>query len=171
MERVFGEHVWEEIAANGNPQITKYEFPDNQSIVAELHKKMHAFAIVRKAYYRGDRTTASWEKLYGKDRVVEIDDTHCLPQIQAAIIGLTEGVLQPMDVEKYLRNHEVSNDNIAAAMPGLRRIKFGAQRILAENAGYHIPQKGDIFAEKTDLQPTDDALPTDQPSGDEAVWL
>lgn len=171
MERVFGEHVWEEIAANGNPQITKYEFPDNQSIVAELHKKMHAFAIVRKAYYRGDRTTASWEKLYGKDRVVEIDDTHCLPQIQAAIIGLTEGVLQPMDVEKYLRDHEVSNDNIVAAMPGLRRIKFGAQRILAENAGYHIPQKGDIFAEKTDLQPTDDALPTDQPSGDETVWL
>ena len=170
MERVFGEHVWEEIAANGHPEITKRQFPDNQSIVADLHKRAHAFVLVRKLW--NSRTRTSWEQLYGKNHVVEINDTYCLPQIQAAIIGLTEGVLQPMDVEKYLRDHEVSEDNVAVAMPGLRCVEFAAQRILKEASPYRIPQKGDIFDNKSDLQPTGEVLPTaEEDDSEEAVWL
>ncbi len=169
MERVFGENVWDEIAANGHPEVTKYGFPDNQSIVAELYKKTHAFVIICDS--RG-KTLRSWEALYGKDHVIEIYDTYCLPQIQAAIIGLTEGVLQPIDVEGYLRDHEVNDRNIEAAMPGLLRIKFAAQCGLKEASPYRIPKKGDIFVNKSDLQPTGEVLPTtEEDDGEEAVWL
>ena len=78
----------------------------------------------------------------------------------------------PMDVEKYLRDHEVSEDNIAVAMPGLWRVEFATQRILKEASPYRIPKKGDIFADKSDLQPMDEVLPTaEEDDSEEAVWL
>ena len=149
LERIYGENVWKDLADNGFGDITRRSVPDVKEVFKALHKRCHAF------YIAVGRMRNDWFEFYDPHHRVLIDDTRCLPAIEAAIIGLTEGTLQPMDVRKFLEDHQVSRDNIEAALPHLMKIKFAEQRKLQEKAGIKIPQKGDVFAKKTDLQPVD----------------
>ena len=147
IERVYGENVWKELADNGHANITRKTLPDYDDMFKALHARAHAFMISL------DGAERYFERYYDSSHRVCIEDTRCLPAIEAAIIGLTEGTLQPMDVQKFLKDHQVSAANTKEALDGLNRVKFATQRRLQKSAGIVIPQKGDIFATKTDLQP------------------
>ena len=147
IERIYGKDVWKDLADNGFPEITRKNLPDMEELMKALNQRVHAFFI------GVNRIDYDWYGLYDEGHRVEIYDTRCLPQIEAAIIGLTEGTLEPMDVEKFLRDNQVSARNINEAMPGLRKMPFAAQRMLEKASGNRIPVKGDIFATKLDIQP------------------
>lgn len=168
IERIYGDGVWKELESNGFGEISRRSLPDKEDVIEALKRRAHAFFI------SVGEVPDGWTKLYGVDHVVTIEDTYCLPQVEAAIIGLTEGTLEPMDIEKFLDSHQVSRDNIEAALPGLRRVPFAVQRTLEQQSGNIIPKKGDIFASKTDLQPISDAnagdTATKTPDA-EATWL
>ena len=147
IERVYGENVWKELADNGHADITRKTLPDYDDMFKALHARAHAFMISLKG------AEDYFERYYDDHHRICISDTRCLPAIEAAIIGITEGTLQPMEVKKFLKDHQVSERNAGQALPGLNRVMFAAQRKLQQAAGIVIPVKGDIFATKTDLQP------------------
>ena len=147
IERVYGENVWKDLADNGFPKITRSNLPDYDDMFEALHNRAHAFMIAL------DGADRHFTDCYDVAHRVNICDTACLPAIEAAIIGLTEGTLQPMKIRDFLKNHQVSAENIHAAMPGLNHVILAAQRKLEQASGNIIPKKGDIFASKTELQP------------------
>ncbi|MBR0134287.1 hypothetical protein IJM16_03405 [Candidatus Saccharibacteria bacterium] len=154
IERVYGEDVWKNLADNGHSDITRTNLPDIDDMFKALHKRAHAFVIGLGG------ATSYFSTYYDVRHRINIHDTRCLPAIEAAVIGLTEGTLQPMDLRKFLKDHQVSNANIDRAMPGLSQVELSAQRKLEQAAKIVIPKKGDIFAKKTDKQPVDaSALP------------
>lgn len=152
LERIFGENVWKRLADNGYAQIARSKLPSYDEMFAELHRRAHAF-IIGVEYapeYIGD-----YRRYYDEHHRIMINDTRCLPAIEAAVIGLTEGTLQPLDIETFLRNHQVSEQNIKAALPGLKKVVFRAQRLLEEKSKLvgGLPKAGDIFASKDDINP------------------
>ena len=168
IERIYGEKVWQELADNGHGDIDRKHLPDFDEMFAALHARAHAFII------GVGGISSSFRRYYDEQHRVEIRDTRCLPAVEAAIIGLTEGTLQPMDVKKFLRENQVSSSNIEAAVPGLSAVEFAVQRALEQKSGNVIPKKGDIFASKRDLQPVDHIdvadTPADTPT-DVNTWL
>ena len=132
---------------NGHPEITRTSRPDVYDLFKDLHKRAHAFLIEVGGHI------SDFNRFYDQAHRVCINDTRCLPAIEAAIIGLTEGTLQPMDVRQFLKDNQVSETNILRAIDGLNNVRFGVQRELEQKSGNRIPQKGDIFASKQDLQP------------------
>lgn len=147
IERIYGEDVWKDLADNGFPEITRTNLPDMDELMKALNQRVHAFFI------GVGRTSSAWYDLYDDGHRIEICNTRCLPQIEAAIIGLTEGTLEPIDIEKFLKDNQVSDVNIHYALPGLKLVPFAVQRMLEEASGHKIPQKGDIFATKQDIEP------------------
>ncbi|NQV89126.1 MAG: hypothetical protein HQ488_02285, partial [Parcubacteria group bacterium] len=96
-------------------------------------------------------TTAFWKDLYGPDRVILLPSTEVLPQVQAAIVGLTEGTLALTGVSDFLTENGLDQRDAALVTESVSNIPIGAQAAL-ENYSRR-PKAGDLFREKTDLWP------------------
>ena len=126
-----------------------------------LHARAHAFLldIQHEWCTTSDNLAKDYGAYYDVHHRITINNAGYMPYVEAAAIGLTEGTLQPMDIEKFLRDHQVDEANIRLALPGLKAVNFRAQRMLeqkAREAGIltgPLPKKGDIFASKTDVNP------------------
>lgn len=160
--RVFGEKVFERVADNGH-ELKKTDLPYTGEIVAELKKRTHAFAIIV-----GGHSVGYWRKYYGEEHVVEISTTEYLPYVEAAIIGLTEGVLDLQSLPKYLTDAGC-NDSIAREIQrSVAGIPLGAQTLLPNFS--KIPVKGTVFAQKRDLWPIADSAAV-KAGGEKETWL
>lgn len=156
--RVFGADVLERANENikqhysENRRITPAMIPGLtiKAVVQDLLKLSHAFFIQVKSY---GIVRSFWENIYGRDRVITIKTTDYLPQVQAAIIGLTEGTLTLSDTGSWLRQHDVPDYTIQDLVDQLARIPLGAQANLRAKLEHPLPKAGDIFAQKTDLWP------------------
>lgn len=145
--RVFGETVFETVAENGH-QINPKKLPDLIEVVRDLKKRAHAFFL---QVGNNPSVTSFWTEVFGDECVVVLPNTELLPQVKAAIIGLTEGVLDLQSVEDYLVKHDVSKEDAKTIARSLAKIPIGAQ---AELPNFDkIPPKGSIFANKGDLWP------------------
>ena len=145
--RVFGDEVFDKVAENGY-QISRRDLPSIKEVVDEMKKRTHPFFL----QVGNDGSTRSfWEKMYGADHIVVLPDTRLLPQVQAVIIGLTEGVIDLQSVEEFLLANKVSKENAKQIARSVSRIPIGAQALLPNFD--KIPMAGDLFAEKTDLWP------------------
>ena len=164
LERIFGEKVWEALKDNG------YDFnplcrPDLRETIEDLKKNKHAFilSIDAEKFYRR----------YFEGRIIPLLSTDYLPEFESAIIGITEGILEPEEVEDYLKSKGVSSFDIEHAIHALLALPFGAQRELEQQNKVYIPKAGDIFENKTDLVPTikreDDAGV--EPESESSAWL
>ena len=98
------------------------------------------------------------------------------PQVQAVIIGLTEGTLDLKKVSEFLKRANVGEVDIARIVRSVANIPIGAQAALPNFS--KRPQKGDLFKEKTDLWPIDPSeAPQKKPGkagakpGGGAIWL
>jgi hypothetical protein len=98
LKRVFGDNVLDIVAENGG-QISKSNFPTTKEVVQDLLKIAHAFLI-----QIGSRnsTTSFWSGIYGPDRVVIIPSAEYLPEVEAVIAGLTEGVMTLQSIDQFL---------------------------------------------------------------------
>lgn len=162
LKRIFGPEVLEKAAENG------HELPIDQSsgylwtkdVVAGLIKEAHAFFL-----QVGDDsgTRRFWVDMFGPERVISLPSVHLLPQVQASIIGLTEGTLDLQSLTDFLKGNGVNEPDARDIARSVINIPIGAQAALP-NFGRR-PKAGDVFREKTDLWPMD---PSEVPALSEA---
>jgi len=149
LEHVFGTEVFEKVKENTEITFSAKKLPGMKDIISKLKSQAHAFAIVLP--HPEDNTLEYWTNLYGTEHVVQVDSTENLPYIQAVLIGLTEGVLGFDDVPEYLENHGLNKTEAKKIQRAVANIPFSAQTHFENFA--KMPQKGSIFANKTDLWP------------------
>lgn len=144
--RVFGTSVFGRCSDNGFP-IDSHAFPMNtDEIVNALKKRAHAFAIML-----GRESAGYWRRYYGDERVVVIDTTEHIAYVEAAIIGLTEGVLDLQSVVGFLTETGCSETVAREIQRAVAHIPIGAQTLFPNFD--KIPGKGAVFANKHDLWP------------------
>lgn len=174
LRRVFGDDVLEHVNANFAKRGEDRSFTESdierlmiRQVVQDLLKLSHAFFLQVEDSYR---TTSFWKEIYGSERVIQISTTRIVPQVQAAIIGLTEGTLSINKTVKWLTDHGVDTTEAHSLSDQLSRIPLGLQSILRSKLEHELPKVGDIFREKTDLWPIKgDAMTTTNQNGVE--WL
>ncbi|MBI3889200.1 hypothetical protein HY312_01300 [Candidatus Saccharibacteria bacterium] len=149
LKRVFGEDVFDKVSENGH-EISKNELLSTKQVIDDLLKRAHAFVLIV-----GDsaNTARFWPSVIDESRIIQLPDVELLPQVQAAIIGLTEGTLTLQSLEEFLLASETGRSNTDAIVRSVSNIPIGAQTVL-ENFGKG-PKVGDVFREKTDLWPMD----------------
>jgi len=158
--RIYGPEVFDKVAENGY-QINKNDLPTTADIVRDLLTHSHAFFLQVGNYCE---TAQFWTEVFGQDRIVVLPDTKLLPQVQAAIIGLTEGTLDLQTVQEFLQTNNVSKQNAKSILRSIANIPIGAQAALPNFS--KRPQKGDVFAQKTDVWPvssSDEDPPAEEP--------
>ncbi len=165
LERIFGEKVWDALKDNGY-DYDHLCYPDMAETVEELLKKKHAFVLCIEDVPYG------YKKYFG-NRIIPLESTDYLPEFESAIIGITEGTLEPDEVEDYLKSKGVPKEDINTAIDALLELPFGAQRELEQQNNVYIPKLGDIFENKTDLKPTtkSDTIDKSEENSDESAWL
>lgn len=147
--RVFGPTVFDRVKENGHV-IEEQALPTTKEVVAELQQRAHAFLI---QIEESQRTTDFWTEIFGTEHLIVIPDTGDLPYVQAAVIGLTEGVIDLQSTEEYLRSVGCDADVARRITRSVAGIPIGAQATLP---GFSkIPAKGSLFAKKGDLWPID----------------
>jgi len=144
--RVFGKEVFEKAAYNGFP-IDKNDLPSTKEVVSDLLDRAHAFFLEVEGW--GPETHRFWTRHFGAERVVVLPRIELLPQVQAVIIGLTEGTIGLDQVGDFLVEHKLSDKEIKQITRSVSNIPIGAQVPLRE--GIRVPQKGDLFREKPDV--------------------
>lgn len=151
LRRIFGDKVFEKVAENGFPHITAQNLPTTKEVVQELLTRAHAFFL--QVDDGGGDTTKFWTNVFGRQRVVKLPRTEVLPQVQAVIIGLTEGTLSLVEIPQFLKRHNVSKDETEKITRAVSNIPIGVQAALPNYS--KRPRKGDLFRGKTDLWPVD----------------
>lgn len=156
--KIFGESVYEKVSENGW-QIPKSRPISTKRVIIDLLKQAHAFLL---QVNNDDETREFWQDIYGEDRIVTLPKVTLLPEVQASIIGLTEGTLELEKLPKFLKQRVTSNSDIDKIIRSITNIPIGDQTIL-KNFGKG-PKPGDVFRNKTDLWPLDPASvpPLDQ---------
>lgn len=149
IRRIFGGEVFQ-LAANNGFQMNPLDLPSTKEMVQDLLNRSNAFFL-----QVGDSSSTYrfWTEVFGKERVITLPDTKFVPQVQAVIIGLTEGVIRLIDVISFLENNNIDAVNAKKILNSVANIPIGVQAALP-NYGKR-PKKGDIFREKTDLWPID----------------
>jgi hypothetical protein len=155
LERVFGKEVMAKVAENDLIRLPENRFPEivkgkifkTGALVADLLREAHAFLIAV-----GGGCRQHWKQSYGEERIVTIPTTEFLPHVQAAIIGLTEGLITLRGVKKFLQTQgklsERDAESIAEEVAG---IPIGAQAKLRNFS--KIPLEGAIFEKRQHLWP------------------
>lgn len=148
--RIFGKEGFAKASENGHPMPVRDDLPSTSEVVQDLLKRAHAFFL----QVEDDPSTKKfWTRVFGAERVVVLPSTELLPQVQATIIGLTEGTLGLEQIEEFLQRNNVAKSDAKRIARSVANIPIGAQAALP-NFGKR-PAKGDVFKEKTDLWPID----------------
>lgn len=155
--RVFGNSVFEKMTENGY-QINPQKLPSTKEVVNSLSQRAHVFFL---QVGNSVETAQFWRRIYGSERTVVIPKTELLPYVKAAIIGLTEGVLDIQTTEEFLRNSNLPQTDARQITRAVAGIPIGAQAALP-NFG-KIPLRGAKFAKKGDMWP----IGTSAAAGDE----
>lgn len=168
LTRIFGTEAFDKAAENDHDLPSKGSLSTNE-VVTDLLKEAHAFFL---QVGSDSWTTRFWTDVFGAERVVVLPRTHLLAQVQATIIGLTEGTLDLQSAEEFLRTNDVTKDDARAVVRSVANIPIGAQAALP-NFGKG-PKAGDVFRTKGDLWPMDPSevppLPETDDESDGPIW-
>jgi len=147
LKRVFGEEVIQKCKENGY-EIDEHQLPNTEQIAHDLMKRTHAFVLMVNDHSWPIRY---WSNIFGPERVVLLPKTSLIPEVEAAIIGLTEGVLELSTLEDFLVENGTNRSDAVAIKRAVAGIPLGAQALLDNFE--KIPLKGAIYASKDDLWP------------------
>ncbi|OGN06504.1 MAG: hypothetical protein A3B86_03595 [Candidatus Yanofskybacteria bacterium RIFCSPHIGHO2_02_FULL_38_22b] len=144
LEQVFGSDVLER-AFGSNP--TKV-LPSTSEIAGELVKNWYPFYL---QVYDNPYATDWWAKLFGKDHVVKLPRTEDLAEVQAVIIGLTEGVLDLQNAVEFLGGSKSDRGKSSRIVEAVSGIPIGLQ---ASYPNFNkIPLAGARFKGRDDIWP------------------
>jgi len=163
LKRTFGDEVFTKVSENGHQIKHNGGSMELETIWNDLLEEAHAFIIVVRNSSSAKRF---WNEHCGKERVVPIPHAKWIPQTQAAIIGLTEGVIEPQEVVTFLTRMNVDEAAAETIMEALVDIPLGAQAQLPNFD--RRPMKGDFFAEKPDVWEDTNIWPISSSSVEEA---
>lgn len=157
LERVFGERVLDYVCENIQAHRSTRSFTtvgihslSIADVVVDLSRLAFCFFL---QVVDDTDTTEFWSEIYGRARVIKIPDTECLPRVQAAIVGLTEGAISIAQVKEWLIEHDIRSDLAQNLSDQFSRINLGAQAILRAQMSHPLPKPGDIYKTKTELWP------------------
>jgi len=167
LTRIYGDEVFAKAAENGY-NINPNDLPAIDDVVHDLLITAHTFFLQVGSH---EETTRFWTNMFGSERVVVLPSTELLPQVEAVIIGLTEGTLELVQVEEFLRENNVGRVDAESIARSVVNIPIGAQAALPNFI--KRPRKGDFFREKTDLWPLgeDEVGVESKKLEDGPVWL
>lgn len=143
LEQVFGQEVMEKAFGARPPQ----SLPSTREVARKVLESWHVFFL---QVGSSDKTTAEWSELLGPERVIQLPRTEMLAEVQACIIGLTEGVLDFKNVPEILSANRTNTQNI---MRAVSNIPLGLQTTF-ENFD-RIPAAGARFKNREDIWPMD----------------
>ncbi len=121
-------------------------------IAQVLKKSAHAFCLLLRPVF--GKETTYWTRIYGHN-VLVLDSLEYLPQLIAAIIGLTEGSLRSDDdIRQFiLKNSPNCKGLIDRLISQLKRVPRGTQAALITKMPRPLPKIGDIFENDTAIWP------------------
>ena len=168
MEQVFGPSVWKKaFSSNVNSDL-----PTVTEIGKKLLQDWHAFFL---QVERNSETTRWWTKVLGKERVIFLPRTEDVAEVQACIIGLTEGILNFQSATEFLQEAKLSRERALAIVEALRGIPVGLQKTFPNFD--RIPMAGAIFASREDIWPIgtkveteNSVLPKSKPKSKKDDW-
>ncbi|MDZ4260126.1 MAG: hypothetical protein U1A25_00510 [Candidatus Sungbacteria bacterium] len=168
--QVFGPTVFEKAFGSlTRPQ----ELPSTDDVAKKVLENWHGFF-----FQVGDHrhTTHWWTQILGRERVIILPRTEDLAEVQAVVIGLTDGVLDFQSALEFLvQDARVTKAHAQQIIRAVANIPMGAQRRLGNFN--HIPMKGAKFASRDDVWPigvsVEGTLPfvmPSEPATDEINW-
>lgn len=119
LERVFGPKVMEKAFGSKPPQ----SLPTTRDAAKKVLEDWHAFFL---QVGRNSETTEWWSNLFGRERVILLPRTGDLAEVQAAIIGLTEGILNWRSAIEFLKEADASS-RAANIIEAISQIPMGLQ--------------------------------------------
>ncbi|MDP3899931.1 MAG: hypothetical protein Q8Q23_02510 [bacterium] len=112
--------------------------------------------------------TDYWAKIFGKERTVLLPHTEDLAQVQAVIIGLTEGIFDLQNAADFLC--EVASTKKEKARQIVRAVSNIPLRAQADLPNFKkLPRAGSLFASREDVWPIDHNAGDDESSLASAV--
>lgn len=152
LQKTFGDDVFERVKETGY-SFDERSVPDTAETVKELIKRRHAFALIVPGHFEdGWQVKQLWPRLYGSERVVFLPHgAESVHLMETLIIALTEGTLDLLTAEEFLRQKGLSSVLAAQFVKAVQHIPIGAQKRLPNFD--KIPPKGSVFRNKTDLWP------------------
>lgn len=145
LRRVYGEEVFDKVKENGH-RLNIQNGIELSDVWNALLDRAHAFVL---QVGESRETTRFWNQHIDKNRLVKLPDTKCIPQVEAVIIGLTEGTLSLTDVPDFLSSTNIDKSFIKQIAESVVNIPIGAQRKLPKYD--KRPMKGDLFKAKPDI--------------------
>ena len=105
------------------------------------------------------KTTEWWGKTLGLERVILLPRTEDIAEVQACIIGLTEGVLDKQSAVDFLKESKIPSGRATGIVRALDSIPIGLQ---ATYPNFNrIPAAGARFKSREDIWPIGfEELPT-----------
>ncbi|HEY4484464.1 MAG TPA: hypothetical protein VI978_01940 [Candidatus Paceibacterota bacterium] len=114
----------------------------------KLLENWHAFYL---QVFDTDYVTSWWRQVLGQDRVVILPRTEDLAEVEAVIVGLTEGVLDLKTSVDFLTESGVGKTDAKKIVEAVAGIPLKAQANLKNFD--KIPMAGAIFASRDDIWP------------------
>ncbi len=147
IESVFGPSVMEKAFGVSKPQ----SLPSTIELGQKVLENWHTFFLQVASPTHLTHTTEWWSKVLGRERVILLPDTKDLAEVQAVIIGLTEGVLDLQSAVDFLAEAKVSKAEAQRIVRAVAHIPIGAQTKFPNFK--KIPMAGAVFASKDDIWP------------------
>jgi len=148
LKGVFGPDVLEKAFGEKPPQ----SLPSAREVGQKLLQDWHGFFL---QVYDHSHTAEWWGRILGKERVVRLPRTEDMAEVQACIIGLTEGILDLQSAVDFLKEAKVKGDYAKRIVNACAEIPLGLQTTFP-NFG-KIPAAGVRFASREDIWPVDDS--------------
>lgn len=171
IERIFGKEALNRASDNGY-KIQPDNLPDTEQVVKDLLQRTHAFFL---QVDDCPKANAFWKAVFGRNRVIALNDVNYLPHTQAVIVGLTEGFLSLSTAEEFLTENGVKERVAEEIVRSVAHIPLNAQVELMSNLDRPLPQKGDLFKDRSDTWPigTDESqvISSKDEDEDSIVWL
>lgn len=145
LKRVFGPSVYDK-AFGQKPA----KMPTPADAAKKVMDEWHCF------YLQVDNhgyTRDWWTKLWGPERVIKLARTEDVAEVQAVIIGLTEGELDLQSAVEFLKQNGISAASAKSIVDVCAGVPLGLQATYA-NFG-KIPLAGAKFASRDDIWPMD----------------
>lgn len=149
LKQVFGASVLEKAFGTNPPQ----SLPSAVEVAKKALEDWHIFFLQVGA---NENTVKWWTKLLGRERVIRLPKTEDLAEVQACIIGLTEGVLDLRSAADFLGDSKRDIDKktmLARIVMAIGNIPVGLQATYPNFA--RIPSIGARFRSRDDIWPMD----------------
>lgn len=144
LQKVFGPQVLEKAFGLNASQ----DIPSLAETAQKFLQNWHGFYL---SVGNNEWTLAWWRNLLGRERVIVLPCTDDLAEIQACIIGLTEGVLDFQSAQDFLKEAAVAPERAVMIIEALKNMPVGLQKSFPNFN--RIPLVGSKFASREDIWP------------------